>query len=111
LQVESCRLQVWRDRNAQLATFNLQLVTLSHFGMSTGQACRACLLNSACLRASGASPRHSAIPTGRRRREESHFDSRPIAVARNWSLVTSTPTNGAARVAQREPAALYPASH
>ena len=30
------------------------------FGMSTGQACRACLLNSACLRASGASPRHSA---------------------------------------------------
>jgi hypothetical protein len=29
--------------------------------MSTGQACRACLLNSACLRASGASPRHSAI--------------------------------------------------
>lgn len=30
-------------------------------GMSTGQACRACLLNSACLRASGASPRHSAI--------------------------------------------------
>ena len=31
------------------------------FGMSTGQANRACLLNSACLRASGASPRHSAI--------------------------------------------------
>jgi hypothetical protein len=29
--------------------------------MSTGQACRACLLNSACLRASGASPRHSAM--------------------------------------------------
>src|SRR5437763_15503558 len=29
-------------------------------GMSTGQASRACLLNSACLRASGASPRHSA---------------------------------------------------
>ena len=29
-------------------------------GMSTGQARRACLLNSACLRASGASPRHSA---------------------------------------------------
>jgi len=28
--------------------------------MSTGQARRACLLNSACLRASGASPRHSA---------------------------------------------------
>jgi hypothetical protein len=46
--------------------------------MSTGQACRACLLNSACLQASGASPRHSAIH---------------------------------ARVAQREPAALYPASH
>jgi hypothetical protein len=32
-----------------------------HFGMSTGQARRACLLNSACLRASGASPRHSAM--------------------------------------------------
>jgi len=31
-----------------------------HFGMSTGQANRACLLNSACLRASGASPWHSA---------------------------------------------------
>ena len=31
------------------------------FGMPTGQANRACLLNSACLRASGASPRHSAI--------------------------------------------------
>src|SRR5438874_5051960 len=30
-------------------------------GMSTGRASRACLLNSACLRASGASPRHSAI--------------------------------------------------
>ena len=30
-------------------------------GMPTGQANRACLLNSACLRASGASPRHSAI--------------------------------------------------
>ncbi len=29
--------------------------------MSTGQASQACLLNSACLRASGASPRHSAI--------------------------------------------------
>jgi hypothetical protein len=29
--------------------------------MPTGQANRACLLNSACLRASGASPRHSAI--------------------------------------------------
>ena len=29
-------------------------------GMSTGQASRACLLNSACPRASGASPRHSA---------------------------------------------------
>jgi len=44
--------------------------------------CRACLLNSACLRASGASPRHSA----------------PLPAA-------------TARVAQREPAALYPASH
>ena len=31
-----------------------------HFGMSTGPASRACLLNSACLVASGASPRHSA---------------------------------------------------
>ena len=31
-----------------------------HFGMPTGQAGRACLLNSACLVASGASPRHSA---------------------------------------------------
>jgi len=30
-------------------------------GMPTGQANRACLLNRACLRASGASPRHSAI--------------------------------------------------
>ena len=30
------------------------------FGMSTRRASRACLLNSACLRASGASPRHSA---------------------------------------------------
>jgi hypothetical protein len=28
--------------------------------MSTRRASRACLLNSACLRASGASPRHSA---------------------------------------------------
>ena len=36
-------------------------LTRHHFGMSTGQARRACLLNSACLRASGASPRHSAI--------------------------------------------------
>ena len=48
------------------------------FGMSTGRANRASVLTSACLRASGASPRHSAIH---------------------------------ARVAQREPAALYPASH
>ena len=31
------------------------------FGMSTGQANRASVLTSACLRASGASPRHSAI--------------------------------------------------
>ncbi len=31
------------------------------FGMSTGQAGRASMLTSACLRASGASPRHSAI--------------------------------------------------
>jgi len=31
-----------------------------HFGMSTGQARRASVLTSACLRASGASPRHSA---------------------------------------------------
>jgi len=29
--------------------------------MSTGQASRASVLTSACLRASGASPRHSAI--------------------------------------------------
>src|SRR5437016_509416 len=34
-----------------------------HFGMSTGRACRASVLTSACLRASGASPRHSAIHT------------------------------------------------
>src|SRR6266568_3091223 len=32
-------------------------------GMSTGQADRASVLTSACLRASGASPRHSAIQT------------------------------------------------
>ena len=32
-----------------------------HFGMSTGQADRASVLTSACLRASGASPRHSAM--------------------------------------------------
>ena len=32
----------------------------ANFGMPTGRASRACLLNSACLRASGASPRHSA---------------------------------------------------
>ena len=32
-----------------------------HLGMSTGQANRASVLTSACLRASGASPRHSAI--------------------------------------------------
>src|SRR5882724_3037199 len=31
--------------------------------MSTGQASRASVLTSACLRASGASPRHSAIQT------------------------------------------------
>ena len=31
------------------------------FGMSTGRASRASVLTSACLRASGASPRHSAI--------------------------------------------------
>ena len=31
-----------------------------HFGMSTGQASRATVLTCACLRASGASPRHSA---------------------------------------------------
>jgi len=31
------------------------------FGMSAGQASRASVLTSACLRASGASPRHSAI--------------------------------------------------
>lgn len=46
------------------------------FGMSTGQACRACLLNSACLRASGASPRHSAIlrhEETQAARKESHF--------------------------------------
>ena len=35
--------------------------TRTNFGMSTGQAGRACLLNSACLTASGACPRHSAI--------------------------------------------------
>ena len=39
------------------------------FGMSTGRASRASVLTSACLRASGASPRHSAIcscsPTSR----------------------------------------------
>ena len=35
------------------------------FGMSTGRASRASVLTSACLRASGASPRHSAIPHAR----------------------------------------------
>ena len=53
------------------------------FGMSTGQASRACLLNSACLRASGAFPRHSA-PCG----------GPPLQTA------------AIARVVQREPSAL-----
>ena len=35
------------------------------FGMSTGPASRASVLTSACLRASGASPRHSAILSDR----------------------------------------------
>lgn len=37
------------------------------FGMSTGQACRASVLTSACLRASGASPRHSATACSSKR--------------------------------------------
>ena len=36
------------------------LPTPTNFGMSTGQADRASVLTSACFRASGASPRHSA---------------------------------------------------
>ena len=58
------------------------------FGMSTGQASRASVLTSACLRASGASPRHS------------DFCRRPAFAGGHH-----------ARVAQREPAGLYPASH
>jgi len=42
--------------------------------MPTGQASRASVLTSACLRASGASPRHSANHNCRRRREESLID-------------------------------------
>ena len=41
------------------------LPTPTNFGMSTGQANRASVLTSACLRASGASPRHSASPCKR----------------------------------------------
>jgi hypothetical protein len=47
------------SESGSLGGASLPTPTIS--GMSTGQACRACLLNSACLRASGASPRHSAM--------------------------------------------------
>src|SRR5438270_6420395 len=79
-------------------------ITPIFHGMSTGQANRACLLNSACLRASGASPRHSAIfPVVRssRRKEALTFPSptrqRPITPAFHFLE---------ARVVQREPSAL-----
>ena len=45
-------------------------------GMPTGQANRACLLNSACLRASGASPRHSAIFRARSSKRAGGFITR-----------------------------------
>ena len=45
-------------------------------GMPTGQANRACLLNSACLRASGASPRHSAILGARSSKRAGGFITR-----------------------------------
>jgi hypothetical protein len=62
-EVDSQQLIVESRTNTRRAclpsTINPQLSTIQ--GMSTGQARRACLLNSACLRASGASPRHSAF--------------------------------------------------
>ena len=82
-------------------------LTRHHFGMSTGQARRACLLNSACLRASGASPRHSAIagvvqqqnaavPRPRRRCDSVHpLHFRPCGVVQPARLPVSQEITGA----------------
>ena len=57
-----------------LGSANLPTPTIS--GMPTGQANRACLLNSACLRASGASPRRSAILGARSSKRAGGFITR-----------------------------------
>ena len=72
-------------------------------GMSTGQACRACLLNSACLRASGA----LQFATANSFIWGIHLARLGKSTPRHSGLCRRPP----ARVAQREPAALYPASH
>src|SRR2546421_5674692 len=57
------------------------------FGMSTGRAGRASVLTSTCLRASGASPRHSAIHARVAQREVlAHGHKRPYALHRTRSV-------------------------
>ena len=78
-------------------------VTRTNFGMSTGQARRASVLTSACLRASGA----LQFATANSSIWGIHLARLGKSNPRQSGLCRRPP----ARVAQREPAALYPASH